>query len=201
LSVKQESKDTTHFSIIDSQGNAVSNTYTLGYSFGSGVTIPGTGILMNNQMNNFAYRYGDKSIQGRVASPGNRFQPGKRPMSTMAPTIIFNQNDEVTLITGSPGGSFIPAAILRVITGVIDFDLNIGEATMLPRLHKDWPYSGLDHESTISSDILKTLTRLGHKTELSKTMGSTQSIHIISGQNHGYADLRRPNSGVSIQTD
>jgi gamma-glutamyltranspeptidase/glutathione hydrolase len=201
LSVKQESKDTTHFSIIDNQGNAVSNTYTLGYSFGSGVTIPGTGILMNNQMNNFAYRYGDKSIQGRVASPGNRFQPGKRPMSTMAPTIIFNQNDQLTLITGSPGGSFIPAAILRVITGVIDFNLNIGEATMLPRLHKDWPYSGLDHESTVSSDILKTLTKLGHRTELSKTMGSTQSIHINNGLNHGYADLRRPNSGVAIQTD
>lgn len=201
LSVKQESKDTTHFSIIDNQGNAVSNTYTLGYSFGSGVTIPGTGILMNNQMNNFAYRYGDKSIQGRVASPGNRFEPGKRPMSTMAPTIIFNQNDQLTLITGSPGGSFIPDAILRVITGVIDFDLNIGEATMLPRLHKDWPYSGLDHESTVSSDILKTLTKLGHRTELSKTMGSTQSIHINNGLNHGYADLRRPNSGVAIQTD
>jgi len=201
LSVKNESKDTTHYSIIDDQGNAISNTYTLGSSFGSGVTIPGTGVLMNNQMNNFAYRYGDKSVKGRGASPGNRFQPGKRPMSTMAPTIIFNQNDEVTLITGSPGGSFIPAAILRVITGVIDFDLNIGEATMLPRLHKDWPYSGLDHESTVSSDILKTLTRLGHKTELSKTMGSTQSIHIKSGLNHGYADLRRPNSGVAIQTD
>jgi gamma-glutamyltranspeptidase/glutathione hydrolase len=201
LSIKNESKDTTHYSIIDDQGNAVSNTYTLGSSFGSGVTIPGTGVLMNNQMNNFAYRYGDESIQGRAASPGNRFQPGKRPMSTMAPTMIFNKNDDLMLITGSPGGSFIPAAILRLVTGIIDFGLNIGEATMLPRLHKDWPYSGLDHESTVSSDILKTLTKLGHRTELTKTMGSTQSIHINNGLNHGYADLRRPNSGVAIQTD
>ena len=105
-------------------------------------------------MNNFAYRYGDKSIEGRVASPGNRYEPGKRPMSTMAPVMIFNQKNELTLITGSPGGSYIPAAILRVITGVIDFDLSIGDATMLPRVHKDWPYTGIDYEKTLSSDIV-----------------------------------------------
>ena len=92
LKILNESKDTTHYSIIDSDGNAVSNTYTLGYSFGSGVTIPGTGILMNNQMNNFAYRYGDKNIKGRAASPGNRFELGKRPMSTMAPVMVFNKD-------------------------------------------------------------------------------------------------------------
>jgi len=201
LKVRNESKDTTHYSIIDEKGNSISNTYTLGSSFGSGVTIPGTGILMNNQMNNFAYRYGDKSIKGRAASPGNRFEPGKRPMSTMAPTMIFDKNDNLSLITGSPGGSFIPATILRVVTGVIDFDLNIGESTMLPRLHKDWPYSGLDHESTVSQDVLKVLDRLGHMPELSKTMGSTQSIHIVDGSNQGYADLRRPNAGVAIQND
>ena len=199
LRVKEEGKDTTHYSIIDEDGNAVSNTFTLGYSFGSGVTIPGAGVLMNNQMNNFAYRYGDPSIQGRSASPGNQFKPGKRPMSTMAPTMIFDDQAQLTLITGSPGGSFIPDAILRVVTGVIDFGLNIGEATMLPRLHKDWPYSGLDHESTVSSDILKALTKLGHRTELSKTMGSTQSIHIINQTNYGYADLRRPGASVAIQ--
>ena len=201
LKVRNESKDTTHYSIIDEDGNSISNTYTLGSSFGSGVTIPGTGILMNNQMNNFAYRHGDKSIKGRAASPGNRFEPGKRPMSTMAPTMVFDKNDNLSLITGSPGGSFIPATILRVVTGVIDFDLNIGESTMLPRLHKDWPYSGLDHESTVSQDVLKVLDRLGHMPELSKTMGSTQSIHIVDGSNQGYADLRRPNAGVAIQND
>ena len=197
LSILQESKNTTHYSIIDNDGNAVSNTYTLGYSFGSGVTIPGTGILMNNQMNNFAYQYGNDSIKGRSASPGNRHAPGKRPMSTMAPSIVFDENDKLLLITGSPGGKMIPAAILRLITGVIDFNLNIGDATMLPRIHKDWPYSGLDHESSISSDSLNILKKMGHKTELSKTMGSTQSIHVLNEVNHGYSDLRRPNAGVS----
>lgn len=199
LRVVNESRDTTHYSIVDSDGNAVSNTYTLGYSFGSGVTIPGTGILMNNQMNNFAYRYGDSSIDGRVASPGNKFEPGKRPMSTMAPSMVFNKEGQLTLITGSPGGSYIPAAILRVISGVVDFNLNIGEATMLPRVHKDWPYTGLDYENTISSDVINILDGMGHKPESNKTMGSTQSIHIVDGVRYGYADLRRPNAAVSIQ--
>ena len=197
----KESKDTTHFSIIDKDGNAVSNTYTLGLSFGSGVTIPGTGILMNSQMNNFAYRYGDKTDIGRGASPGNRFEPGKKPMSTMAPTIIFDENDDLFLITGSPGGSDIPAAILRVITGVIDFNLDIGEATMLPRIHKDWPYEGLEHERSVSRNIIRRLKSMGHITEYENTIGSTQSIHISDGVNYGFADLRRPNSGVSVQTN
>ena len=199
LSVINESRDTTHYSVIDSEGNAVSNTYTLGSSFGSGVTIPGTGILMNNQMNNLMYREGDVSVEGRGVSVGNRFKPGKRPMSTMAPVMVFNKDSQLTLITGSPGGSYIPGAILRVVTGVIDFDLPIGDATMLPRVHKDWPYIGIDYEKTLSSDIVKGLNMLGHKTSPNKTMGSTQSIQIIDGIRYGYADLRRPNASVAVQ--
>ena len=198
---RKESKDTTHYSIIDKDGNAVSNTYTLGLSFGSGVTIPDTGILMNSQMNNFAYRYGNKGDISRGASPGNRFEPGKKPMSTMAPTIVFDENNDLFLITGSPGGSDIPAAILRVITGVIDFELDIGEATMLPRIHKDWPYEGLEHERAVSRDIVRRLKSMGHKTEYEMTIGSTQSIHVVDGVNYGFADLRRPNAGVSVQTN
>ena len=199
IEVINESRDTTHYSIIDSDGNAVSNTYTLGASFGSGVTIPGTGILMNNQMNNLVYKSGDVSKMGRRVSHGNKFQPGKRPMSTMAPVMVFNENNELALITGSPGGSYIPAAILRVISGVIDFNLSIGDATMLPRVHKDWPYSGLDYEKTLSFDVINNLQEKGHITELNKTMGSTQSIQIINGKRYGFADLRRPNASVEKQ--
>jgi gamma-glutamyltranspeptidase/glutathione hydrolase len=198
-SIINESRDTTHYSVIDSDGNAVSNTYTLGASFGSGVTIPGTGVLMNNQMNNLMYRSGDVATEGRGVSLGNRFKPGKRPMSTMAPVMVFNENNQLTLITGSPGGSYIPGAILRVVSGIIDFNLNIGEATMLPRVHKDWPYEGIDYEKTLSSDIVKGLNSLGHKTSSNKTMGSTQSIHIIDGIKYGYSDLRRPNASVAVQ--
>ena len=195
----EEGRNTTHFSILDKDGNAVSNTYTLGYSFGSGVTIPGTGVLLNNQMNNFAYSYGDKKERGRAASFGNKFEPGKKPMSTMAPVMVFNKKNELSLITGSPGGSLIPAAILRVLTGVIDFDLNIGEATMLTRVHKDWPALGIRHENTLTPIVVKRLKDMGHGTKSDKTMGSTQSIHIIDGVNYGYSDLRRPGAGVSIQ--
>ena len=195
----EEGKDTTHYSIIDSEGNAISNTYTLGYSFGSGVTIPGTGILMNNQMRNFAYKYGDKSSISRASSPGNKFDSGKRPMSTMHPVMVFDKNGDLSLITGSPGGSQIPAANLRVITGILDFDLHVGDATMLPRIHKDWPYSGIDFEATLSHDNKVILERIGHNLEQSDTIGSTQSIQIIDGKNYGFSDLRRPNAGVSIE--
>ena len=196
-----EGENTTHYSIIDKDGNAVSNTYTLGYSFGSGVTIPGTGILLDNQMNNFAYKYGEEGIIDRSASEGNRFEPGKRPMSTMTPVIVFDENNALKLISGSPGGALIPAAVLRVITGIIDFDLNLGEATMLPRIHKDWPYKSLRIEKGISSDTKVILESFGHELEESKTMGSTQSILISSQGKEGYADLRRPNAGVAIQVD
>ena len=196
-----EGENTTHYSIIDKDGNAVSNTYTLGYSFGSGVTVPGTGILLDNQMNNFAYQYGEEGVIDRSASEGNRFEPGKRPMSTMTPVIVFDKNNALKLISGSPGGSLIPAAVLRVITGIIDFDLNLGEATMLPRIHKDWPYESLRIEKGIGSDTVKVLESYGHEIEKSKTMGSTQSIYISSQGPEGYADLRRPNAGVAIQVD
>jgi gamma-glutamyltranspeptidase/glutathione hydrolase len=200
-SIFNEGENTTHYSIIDANGNVVSNTYTLGYSFGSGVTIPGTGILLDNQMNNFAYQHGNPEIIDRSASIGNRFEPGKRPMSTMTPIIIFDENNALKLITGSPGGALIPAAVLRVVTGVIDFNLNLGEATMLPRLHKDWPYKSLLLEKGIGNDTRLILESYGHELEESKTMGSTQSILITAKGIEGFADLRRPNAGVAIQID
>jgi gamma-glutamyltranspeptidase/glutathione hydrolase len=200
-SLFQEGENTTHYSIIDKDGNVVSNTYTIGYSFGSGVTIPGTGILLDNQMNNFAYQHGNPEVIDRSASIGNKFEPGKRPMSTMTPIIVFDENNQLKLITGSPGGALIPAAVLRVVTGVIDFNLNLGEATMLPRLHKDWPYENLRLEKGFSKDTLQILASYGHELEESKTMGSTQSILISSKGNEGFADLRRPNAGVAFQID
>ena len=194
-----ESKDTTHYSIIDEEGNAVSVTYTLGYSFGSGVTIEGTGILGNNQMNNFAHEYGRNNSLRRSSSPANKLEPLKRPMSTMAPLIIFDKNNEIKLITGSPGGSQIPNINLQVVLNVLDFNLDIGEATMTPRIHQDSQNNNLLIEKTINTDTRRILTLYGHTIEISDTIGSTQSIHVINGKNYGYADLRRPNAKVSIQ--
>ena len=194
-----ESKDTTHYSIIDESGNAVSVTYTLGYSFGSGVTIEGTGILGNNQMNNFAHEYGRNNSLRRSSSPANKLEPLKRPMSTMAPLIIFDKNNEIKLITGSPGGSQIPNINLQVVLNVLDFNFDIGEATMTPRIHQDSQNNNLLIEKTINEDTRRILTLYGHTIEISDTIGSTQSIHVIDGKNYGYADLRRPNAKVSIQ--
>ena len=195
----QESKDTTHYSIMDKFGNAVAVTYTLGYSFGSGVTIPGTGILTNNQMNNFAHSYGLIDSYYRSSSPANKLEPLKRPMSTMSPVMVFNNKYELELITGSPGGSQIPGSILQVLINNIDFGLDIGEATMSPRIHQDSQSLTLYYEKTISQDSLKILESYGHNLELSDTMGSTQSINIKDGVKYGFSDLRRPNAKVSVQ--
>ena len=195
----KESKDTTHYSIVDKDGNAVSVTYTLGYSFGSGVTIPGTGILTNNQMNNFAHNYGIDDSYFRSSSPANKLEPLKRPMSTMTPVMVFDAEGSLKLITGSPGGSQIPGVILQVLINNLEFNLDIGAASMVPRIHQDSQSLSLEYEKFLSDDTLRILESYGHKLELSDTMGSTQSIEIIDGVRYGYADLRRPNAKVSVQ--
>ena len=152
-------------------------------------------------MNNFAYEFGKPGVIDRSASIGNKFEPGKRPMSTMTPVMGFDKDNALKLISVSPGGALIPAAVLRTITGIIDFNLSLGEATMLPRVHKDWPYESLRVEKGVSSDSISILESYGHVIENSNTIGSTQSINITSQGNEGYADLRRPNAGVAIQID
>ena len=198
-STYEESKDTTHYSVVDKDGNGVSVTYTLGYSFGSGVTIPGTGMLTNNQMNNFAHSYGLIDSYFRSSSPANKLEPSKRPMSTMTPVMVFDSEGSLELITGSPGGSQIPGVVFQVLVNYIDFDLDIGEASMLPRIHQDSQSTELNYEKHMSSDTQRILESYGHNLELSDTMGSTQSIAISDGVRFGYADLRRPNASVSIQ--
>ena len=198
-STYEESKDTTHYSVMDKDGNGVSVTYTLGYSFGSGVTIPGTGMLTNNQMNNFAHSYGLIDSYFRSSSPANKLEPSKRPMSTMTPVMVFDREGRLELITGSPGGSQIPGVVFQVLVNYIDFDLDIGEASMLPRIHQDSQSTELNYEKHMSSDTQRILESYGHNLELSDTMGSTQSIAISDGVRFGYADLRRPNASVSIQ--
>ena len=195
----KESKDTTHYSIVDKDGNAVAVTYTLGYSFGSGVTIPGTGILTNNQMNNFAHSYGIKDSYFRSSSPANKLDPLKRPMSTMSPVMVFDSKGNLELITGSPGGSQIPGVILQVLINNIEFNLDIGAATMVPRIHQDSQSLSMEYEKFLSEDTLRILRSYGHKLKISDTMGSTQSIEIKDGVKYGYADLRRPDAKVSIQ--
>lgn len=180
----EESLDTTHLSVVDRQGNAVSLTYTLGYSFGSGLVIPGTGIILDNQMRNFSIR--DPDVHA------NRMEPGKRVVSTMTPTMVFDEDEELFLVTGTPGGSRIHNVILQIIVNTIDYGMNIAEATHAPRIYQAWRQPELGVERGVSADSLRLLDAMGHEIETQQTMGSTQSIMLQDGLLYGSADPRRP---------
>ena len=171
-----ESPDTTHFSIIDSKGNAVSNTYTLGSSFGSGVTIKKGGFLMNNQMRNFSHFYGQDGAEYGT-SEANKLEPGKRMISTQTPTLVFKPSGELMMVLGSPGGGRIPNVITQVISNVIDHDMSFSEAVMSPRINQRLE-GKLQLETGFSPDTLKLLQNKGHEPEISTTMGSVQAIFL-----------------------
>ena len=185
-----ESPDTTHFSIIDSKGNAVSNTYTLGSSFGSGVTIKKGGFLMNNQMRNFSHFYGREDMQYST-SEANKLEPGKRMISTQTPTLVFEPNGDLFMILGSPGGGRIPNIITQVISNVIDHEMSFTEAMIAPRINQRLE-GNLQLETGFSPDTISLLIERGHKVESSNTMGSVQAIFLDQGNIFGVADTRRP---------
>ena len=185
-----ESPSTTHFSVADAEGNAVSTTYTLGSDFGSGVMIEGTGILLNNQMNNFSHEQAARALARGEPAPLNALAPGKRMLSTMMPTMVF-KDGRPWLITGTPGGSTIIDTVLQIIVNVIDFDLNVDEATHQPRIFQD-ASSGLRVEPNFNPDTVAALRARGHRISSDQTMGSAQSIMIENGLFLGAADPRRP---------
>ena len=185
-----ESPDTTHFSVIDSKGNAVSNTYTLGSSFGSGVTIKKGGFLMNNQMRNFSHFYGRDDMQYGT-SEANKLEPGKRMISTQTPTLVFDPNGDLFMILGSPGGGRIPNIITQVISNVIDHEMSFTEAMIAPRINQRLE-GNLQLETGFSPDTISLLIERGHKVESSNTMGSVQAIFLDKGNIFGVADTRRP---------
>ena len=185
-----ESPDTTHFSIIDSKGNAVSNTYTLGSSFGSGVTIKKGGFLMNNQMRNFSHFYGQDGAEYGT-SEANKLEPGKRMISTQTPTLVFKPSGELMMVLVSPGGGRIPNVITQVISNVIDHDMSFSEAVMSPRINQRLE-GKLQLETGFSPDTLNLLKDKGHEPEISTTMGSVQAIFLDQDKIFGVADSRRP---------
>ena len=185
-----ESPDTTHFSVIDSKGNAVSNTYTLGSSFGSGVTIKKGGFLMNNQMRNFSHFYGREDMKYGT-SEANKLEPGKRMISTQTPTLVFNPNGDLFMILGSPGGGRIPNIITQVISNVIDHEMSFTEAVIAPRINQRLE-GKLQLETGFSPDTISLLIDRGHEVESSNTMGSVQAIFLDQGNIYGVADTRRP---------
>jgi len=187
---KYESPSTTHFSIADSAGNAVSTTYTLGADFGSGVMVEGTGFVLNNQMNNYSHEQAVEAARKGRASPPNAMAPGKRMLSTMMPTLVF-KDGKPWLVTGTPGGSTIIDTVLQVIVNVIDFDLNIAEATHQPRIFQA-ATDTLEVEPNFNPDTVAAFRAKGHPVKAAETMGSAQSIMIDKGLFLGAADPRRP---------
>ncbi|HCM1914865.1 TPA: gamma-glutamyltransferase [Salmonella enterica subsp. salamae serovar 28:r:e,n,z15] len=185
-----ESDQTTHFSVVDKDGNAVAVTYTLNTTFGTGIVAGNTGILLNNQMDDFSAKPGVPNVYGLVGGEANAVGPKKRPLSSMSPTIVV-KDGKTWLVTGSPGGSRIITTVLQMVVNTIDFGMNVAESTNAPRFHHQWLPDELRVEKGFSPDTLKLLEQKGQKIALKEAMGSTQSIMVGSdGKLYGASDPR-----------
>ncbi|WP_297199951.1 gamma-glutamyltransferase [uncultured Pluralibacter sp.] len=185
-----ESNQTTHFSVVDKDGNAVAVTYTLNTTFGTGIVAGNTGILMNNEMDDFSAKPGVPNVYGLVGGEANAVGPKKRPLSSMSPTIVV-KDGKTWLVTGSPGGSRIITTVLQMVVNTIDFGMNVAEATNAPRFHHQWLPDELRVEKGFSPDTLKLLAQKGQNVVVKPAMGSTQSIMIgPDGTLYGASDPR-----------
>lgn len=193
LKLISESPQTTHYSIVDNEGNAVANTYTLNFSYGSGIVAAGTGVLLNNEMDDFSAKPGVANAYGLIGGEANAVAAHKRPLSSMSPTIVFDKNSgDVMLVTGSPGGSRIITTTLQIISNVIDHKMNIAEATNASRFHHQWLPDKIILEKGFSADSINLLKQKGHKIEASRwAMGSTQSILKVEDGWSGASDPRQ----------
>ncbi|MBT8102448.1 MAG: gamma-glutamyltransferase [Gammaproteobacteria bacterium] len=189
-----ESEDTTHFSVIDVDGNVVSNTYTLNFSFGSGIAVPGAGFLMNNEMDDFVSKPGVPNAFGLLGGEANSVTALKRPLSSMTPTIVFTDG-EPWFATGSPGGSRIITSVLQMLVNVFDHGMNLAEASSAPRMHHQWYPDVLQLESGFSPDTIALLKARGHIIQDARySMGSLQTAGFREGVFRGASDPRRPNA-------
>jgi gamma-glutamyltranspeptidase/glutathione hydrolase len=191
--LKHESMDTTHFSVADKNGNIVSNTYTLNSGYGSGVIINGTGILMNNEMDDFVSAPGAPNQFGLIGGEANKIEPFKRPLSSMSPTIVL-ENGKPVFATGSPGGSRIITTVLQFLLNTLVFKMEISDATIAPRIHHQWKPDVLMLETGFDMLHAKKIESFGQKIYLSGPGTALESIEIKDGLFYGFGDTRRPDS-------
>jgi gamma-glutamyltranspeptidase/glutathione hydrolase len=184
-----EGDNTTHFSVADAFGNAVSNTYTLNFSYGVGLVAEGTGVLLNNELDDFTAAPGAANAFGLVGFEANLPGPGKRPLSSMTPTIVLKDGRPV-LVTGSPGGSRIVSTVLQVIVNVLDYGMNIAEAVATPRLHHQWLPDEVRAEHGFPENVIAELRARGHAVVMPMGQTSANSIAVSPDGFHGAADLR-----------
>ena len=194
--IDYESAETTHFSVADKYGNVVSSTYTLNSTFGSGVVIEGTGILMNNEMDDFSAAPGIPNQFGLLGAKANEIAPYKRPLSSMTPTIVM-KNNELFFTTGSPGGARIISAVLQSILNIVDFEMNLEEATYAKRIHHQWQPNILEVEFSIEDNLNKELSNIGYELKVSNPLTCIQTIMFKNGTFTGYGDFRRPDAFAS----
>lgn len=186
-----ESDQTTHYSVVDKAGNAVAVTYTLNTNFGSGIVAKGTGILLNNEMDDFSAKPGVANAYGLVGGDANAVAAGKRPLSSMTPTLVL-KDGKPALVTGSPGGARIITTVLQTVVNTIDYGMNPAEAAATPRFHHQWTPDELRIEKGFSNDTLALLRQWGHKVAVKPSMGRTQTIQIRDGMLYGASDPRNP---------
>ena len=188
-----ESQDTTHFSIADNFGNVISNTYTLNSGYGSGIVISETGIIMNNEMDDFVSAPGVPNQFGLLGGEANKIEPYKRPLSSMTPTIVF-EDDMPILATGTPGGSVIITAVLQFLLNTLVFEMEISDATIAPRVHQQWGPDILFLEKGFDMNAAKKIESFGQKILISGPRTSLESLEIKDGLFYGFGDTRRPDS-------
>jgi gamma-glutamyltranspeptidase/glutathione hydrolase len=197
--VPNESPDTTHYSVADADGNVVANTYTLNFSFGSHIVVPGTGMLLNNEMDDFAAKAGAANAYGLVQGEANTIAAGRRPLSSMTPTLVF-KDGQPWLAAGSPGGSLIITTVLQTLLNAMVFDMNIATAVAAPRVHNQWMPDRTLVEPGISADTQRLLEEWGHNlSPTRRTIGRSNSLMIDEGWMQGFADMRRPGGHVATE--
>jgi gamma-glutamyltranspeptidase/glutathione hydrolase len=177
--VGSESMETTHFTVVDAEGNAVACTFTLNGGYGNGITVPGLGFLLNNEMDDFSAKPGTPNMYGLVQGEANAIAPGKRPLSSMSPTIVV-KDGKLFMTAGAPGGSRIPTAVLQVILNVIDFGMNVQDAVDAPRFHHQWLPDKLSLERGISPDTVAILKSRGYDVDYAPGVVLAQVAAIVS---------------------
>jgi gamma-glutamyltranspeptidase/glutathione hydrolase len=193
-----ESSETTHFSIVDKAGNAVSLTYTLNGGHGSGVTAPGLGFLLNNEMDDFAAQPGSPNMFGLIQGEANAIQPAKRPLSSMTPTILTS-GGKLFMVVGGPGGGRIISSVLQTILNVIDFGMNAQDAVDAPRFHHQWQPDKITMEHGFSPDTVHLLQQRGHTVEIIPAVARVFAIVVKDGWLQGAADGRSYGKAEGIQ--
>jgi gamma-glutamyltranspeptidase/glutathione hydrolase len=193
IDINHEGTNTTHYSVVDEQGDAVAVTYTLNAGYGSGVTVPGAGFLLNDEMDDFATKPGSANMFDLVQGENNEIAPGKRPLSSMVPTIIL-KDGEPFLVLGAPGGPTIISAVLQVILNMVDFGMNVQDAVDFPRIHHQWKPDKLFFERGLSPDTIAILKRMGYTVDESHplVLARVEAIAIQNGWLEGAHDDRGP---------